>query len=612
MIDIINWENVKYKIENVNWASKLYKTTKEKLDHLILNYYDDSSRIAAWGHHYNCSDCQSSLLFDIDKQNDHVCSNCGKVNKNELLNKVWYNIYRGYVNTSIYNAAIIYKYTKDEKYITHIKKVLNFYADNYDDFICEPPAKRFEGKIQSQHLDDAVGTMTILLGLDIIKEVFTKDELNKYYDNLFKKQAEMYDFFANRIYNIPVWIKCAQSMIGVFFNEEEHIKRGLYDIYGLVDQLERGVTKEGMWYEGSTGYHFYTLTPICYLLYLCKRQQVDIPKIDYIYDTVEKMFEYPIKMMFADKTLPNPNDTSPSLNINRYKTQYEYASVIFDNDLFNEVCSSFYHEENTVSSVTRLLFNHFTTKREIRRYKSINNPNSHTAMLRKGNSEVFIKHGVLTDLHRHPDTMNIELAFAGDVVSCDIGNGGYASSLFVEWQRRTIAHNTVVIDKKDHFEMYLPLGVVEEFRPEDAYIRTKAKGIYEAVDFTRELQAFDNHVVDNFFVNCWGEYVIDWAFYCKGDITFDYDYEKIDKIGENDGYKHLMDIKKFSGDNDWFVSFELDDKTITLSMDGLKDTEVFVVNSYTKSLRDTRYGVIVRRYGSSTTYKAIYSYVLKK
>ena len=47
-------------------------------------------------------------------------------------------------------------------------------------------------------------------------------------------------------------------------------------------------------------------------------------------------------------------------------------------------------------------------------------------------------------------------------------------------------------------------------------------------------------------------------------------------------------------------------------MEGQIDTDVFVVNSYTKSLNDKRYGVIVRRKGDKTTYRAKYSYTPKK
>ena len=79
----------------------------------------------------------------------------------------------------------------------------------------------------------------------MIYDSFSKEEKDRYYKDIFFHEAELFDFFANRIYNIPLWIKCAQTMIGLFFQEEEQIRKGLYSRFGVLDQLKRGVTKEG-------------------------------------------------------------------------------------------------------------------------------------------------------------------------------------------------------------------------------------------------------------------------------------------------------------------------------------------------------------------------------
>ncbi|HBN86443.1 MAG TPA: hypothetical protein DDZ89_21710 [Clostridiales bacterium] len=605
----IQWDIVSKKINEEQWAKDLFTGMKNETDAFIKTYKDDAGRIAGWYHSYNCEKCQGRLVFNWKNAQEHVCSVCGSVNQGELFTKIWNNMYRGMANQNVYNAAAFYQLTKENQYVEFIRKVLDFYADNYADFKCEPPAKIFEGKLMNQHLDDAVGIMTILLGLDMVKDQFTSEELDRYYDDLFVHEAELFDFFANRIYNIPLWIKCAQTMIGVFFHKEEQIQKGLHARFGVLDQLKRGVTEDGMWYEGSMHYHFYSTQPLCYLVYIAKREQYDFKERDFLFDRVEKMLEYPLKMMFQSGRLPNPNDAHPVVSIEMYKLHYEYASVIYDNPLFKEICGTFNEEDSTKGTFTSLLFNHWPKPLKQTVFGTVNNPSSYTAMLRNKSTEVYMTYGALTGLHRHPAVMNMEISFHGDVVSYDIGNGGYASELFAEWQRKSICHNTVLIDKGN--QPRLPEGDVLEYDPDAPYLKVKAKAVYAAADYTRSFRVSEDYIEDSFEVNAWGEYTMDWFFYCKGNVHCPYETVPVEKIGEAEGYQYLFDIRSFKTDKDWQVEFETEDKRIIVSMAGEEGTEVFIVNSYVTDKANTRYGLCVRRKKENTVFNTSYKCIKK-
>jgi hypothetical protein len=628
MSEIIKWNTIKDRINKEKWAGELYTKTIEDLDLFIENYHDEASRVTGWFHHYNCEKCQGRLIFNMDDMENHECSVCHHINSSETLTRVWNNMYRGRANQSVFNSAVAYRISEDEKYPKHIEKILDFYSANYDDFISDPIAKRFEGKLMNQHLDDASSMMNIMLGLSMVRDNFSEEKFKYWYENLFKREAELFDFFANRIYNIPVWVKCAQAMTGVFFNEPEHIKKGFYSMFGVLDQLKKGVTEEGMWYEGSMHYHFYTIQPIAYLMFICRAMDFDIPEMPYIYDTVEKMFEYPVKMMFESKRLPNPNDAHPYLDIYMYRTHYEYASVIYDNPMFRKLCSMFNQDSQKPGSFTSLLLNTWNEKDTDIKNGTVINPDSCTAMLRKDGTEVFFKFGTLTHLHMHPDVMNFEMSFDGDVVSYDIGNGGYASSLFVEWQRKTLCHNTALIDQTDHVRRNLPRGSVEDFDIENAYIKAKAKAVYEATDFTRSFRVSRDRVLDEFEVHNWDTHEIDWFFYCEGEQKCSYTTEKVETLAEEflkdgmdkeqimmpprqSGYQHLLDVEKFSTDEKWHIDFELPDKTIRVSMEGEQGTTVYLFDSYTANKEKKRRGIMVRRTADKTTFKTTYECIRK-
>jgi oligo-alginate lyase len=453
--------------------------------------------------------------------------------------------------------------------------------------------------------------MQILLGMDLIRNEFSTDELDGYYLDLFSKEASLFDFFATRIYNIPVWIKCAQAMIGIFFDKPEQIQSAFYEKYGILDQLERGVTEDGLWYEGSMHYHFYALQPICYVLFMCRCRGFELPGLPVIYTTVEKMLTYPIKMIFRDRRFPNPNDAHPELRIDRYFQQYEYASSLFDNPLFREVCGTFYDDESE-GTLTRLLFNTWPKVDSLPDFGAVNNASSYTAMLKTDHTELFIKYGQHTFLHMHPDVMNIEIAFDGDRVVYDLGNGGYASFLFAEWQRMTVAHNTVCLNMKSRRRFpSIPDGIVRNFDPDRNSLTVSAKGVYEASNFTRTVTVADYRIEDTFIVEARGEYTFDWMFYCKGDVICPYETVPVESLGDDEGYQHLFDIRKFSTDSDWYVDFDLEDKTIRTTMVGEAGTEVFLVNSYTHSTEKKRYGLAVRRHTENTQFRAVHECLLK-
>ena len=219
-------------------------------------------------------------------------------------------------------------------------------------------------------------------------------------------------------------------------------------------------------------------------------------------------------------------------------------------------------------------------------------PESYTAMLRNGSTEVFLTYGALTT---SPPSCGHEhgITFHGDTVSYDIGNGGYASELFAEWQRKSVAHNTVIINKEN--QQRLPEGDVLEYDPSVPYIKVKAKAVYAAADYTRSFKVQEDAIEDSFEVKAWGEYLMDWFFYCEGEIKCPYETEPVEKLGEKDGYQYLFDIRSFKTDKDWQVEFETEDKRILVAMEGEEGTEVFIVNSYVTDKEHTRYGLCVRR-----------------
>ncbi len=609
-METINWKNVAEKISKESWASTMYQTMKDNVDDYIKTYHDDASDVAGWGHNYHCTECSGRLQFDINKRNSHVCSVCGKVNSgNQGQDDSWTATYRGKSCTTAYQAAIIYNINGGQQYINYIKKVVNFFADHYDEFKAWSPAKRFEGKLTGINLTDAAHMIQILFALDMTRTQYSQRELDKWYEKLFVRQAAMYEQYSNKIYNIPVWMKCAEGMIGIFFNKQVTIDNAFHSRFGIMDQLRRGVTKDGMWFEASPHYHFYCVQPITYLLYFVKKYDREISTQQELVDYVEQLYLFPLKNSFRNGFTPNPCDGWPGTYIEKYRAQYEYAAMLFDNPYFKQTVGTFY-KGNDLPTIERLLFNQGYQSDGLPKFGSQNFEDSFSVMLKNDITEVYLKTGIKTICHAHPDVMTFELCFYDDLVSTDLSSNGYGSKIFNEWQRKSISHNTVVINQIDQRyepvgEGIWPEGIVEYF--DDKTIKAKSKNVYECCDYTREFNINDNVVSEKFLVKGVEDYTIDWCFYCKGEVKISSPYKKIDSLGDEEGYQHLFDIKEIDGSRNQRISFVLPDKVIHLDMKGHNDSKIYIVNSYTKTFQETRYGVIVRRHGESTLYECTYT-----
>ncbi len=608
-MNIINWDQVREKIVKFEWATELYETMKTSTDTFIETYNDDPKRIAGWGHNYHCDDCAGRLKFDETSPNKHVCSVCGKVNTGSKKDNAWTASYRGRALGTCYKAGVLYQLEGKEKYPVFIAKVMDFFADNYEDFKVESPAKRFEGKLTGINLSDAVGLIQGIFGMDMARDAFSEEQLNKWHDKLFIPQADMYDQFSNKIYNIPAWMKAAEGIIGLFFNDEKIINSAFYSRFGIMDQMRRGVTEEGMWFEYSPHYHFYCAHPVTFLVYFAKKYNLEIPDSAELYKYLDDLYMFPIKNMFSNGYLPNPGDGWPAIQVTKYKQQFEYAAAILDNDYIKQVLGTVY-EDGAPSIPERLLFNPGYENKGLPQFGSQNNPDSYSALLKNDISEVFLKTGIKTISHAHPDVMTMELCFYGDVVSEDLGSNGYSTKIFREWQHKTLSHNTIILDKIDQKyepvgEGIWPEGIVEYY--DENRIRAKSKNVYECCDYTRDLRIDGPVVYDEFTIKGVEEYNIEWLFYCKGELKCKYDTVAVDSLGNDEGYQHLFDIRKFDGSKNWTVEFKLEDKTVVLDMEGAPETEVFLVSSYTTDFNSTRPGVIVRRKGNGSFYKAKYT-----
>lgn len=608
-----NWEKI---IKDFNANSSILDSIKDKADEFIKSYEDHAEWKAGWGHDFVCDYCSGTLIFDPLKRGVYTCSVCKKENKGDHKDWAWTSSYRGTSCAYVKYAGMFYNITKQEMYLEYIRKVMNFLTDNYYKFEAYAPNLRFLGRYTGIGLSDAANTMSLLYGIDAAQDHLTKTELNKWHKGFFTPQADMFDFFSNKIYNIPLWQKVSEANIGVFFNDKAIIDRAFYSRFGILDQLRRGVTKDGMWFETSTGYHFFGLAATAELALLSIRNGLYIPEHEELMDILESQFMFPLKIMFRDGSIANPCDSGLDMNIFKYQNAYVKACALFDNPNFKQVLGFIKRKKELPITFDEILYGvEYEEGDELPDFSSNNFEDSFCGIIKNDIAEVYLKTGIKTICHSHPDVMTMEMAFYGELISKDIGSAGYSSEIFSEWQHKTIAHNTVIVNRTDQTytpvgEGIWPEGIIEYY--DKHHIKAKSKNVYECVDYTRELKLENNRVYDYFTVKAVDTLELDYAFYCKGKCIIDAPYEEVDKIGDSEGYQHLFDIKKIDNSERTYIKFDMEDKVLTVKIEPKAGSIVYVVNSYVNNFNDTRYGIIIRRNAMEETFKVTYECFLKK
>ena len=98
---------------------------------------------------------------------------------------------------------------------------------------------------------------------DLIREGMDTDFQQKVEGDLLRAGADHIlgqKYF--RIHNIECWHNAAIGAVGICLKDSELIRISKEDDFGFHHLLNEGVLDDGLWWEGSTSYHFYALAAL--------------------------------------------------------------------------------------------------------------------------------------------------------------------------------------------------------------------------------------------------------------------------------------------------------------------------------------------------------------
>jgi oligo-alginate lyase len=107
------------------------------------------------------------------------------------------------------------------------------------------------------------------------------------------------------IHNFACWHNAAIGTVGLILDRKDLIDFAIRGEFGFEAQLRDGVLNDGLWFEGSFSYHFYTLSA---LLALAKAARYRRGEELYRQPALCAMLRAPVQCAYPDSSLPATND----------------------------------------------------------------------------------------------------------------------------------------------------------------------------------------------------------------------------------------------------------------------------------------------------------------
>ncbi len=530
--------------------------------------------------------------------------------------------------TSMHLAGILFQVTGESKYAGYVKEMLLKYADLYPTLGRHPAAAgEASGRLFWQTLNETVWLVHAAQAYDCIYEILTPAERKRIEENIFRLMAKFFveeqTHELDRIHNHGTWTCAAVGMAGYILGDKELTKMALYGSKkdgsgGYLKQLEMLFSPDGFYTEGPY-YARYALWPFFTFAQVLHHNEKELGVYDFRNRILERALYSALQLTYTNGAFIPFNDAlkeksflSPELIT---AVDIVYARYSHDRSLLSIVKK---HSEVMLSGdgveVAKALYQNPDVGEFS--YKSVeytdgpNGTEGGFGILRSGPFEdqslVFMKYTGHGLSHGHFDKLSIGYYDQGREVLQDYGSarfinvelkyGGRYLPENKSFGMQTIAHNTVTVDQKSHFDG--KMSVSEKYHadrhffssadPNYQIMSAKADSVYEGVRMQRTValvsdSAFSKPVIlDVFRIDADHEHTYDLPFYYMGHLTnTSVRYRAFDKqrtvLGASNGYQHLWSEAEGTAPGPVQVSWMLGNRFYTVTSSADSSTAVYFV-----------------------------------
>jgi hypothetical protein len=587
---------MKMRIEREDWARRIWDTRLQTARDWVALKMEIPKTGGGYFHSYACSDDGARLRFDPRRPHEHYCPTCKRYLTGPKLDAYWVAIVHSNniqtAKTLALNARLFNK-SEDAQWA---KTILLYYARHYEEYPVHGDAAG-RGKIFYQSLDESVNMLEAVAAYESLAPGgLSPDEARTIREQWIRPAAQLVSQFRFRVHNIQCWHAAFLLVAGLICEDN---KMTIGALASLEENLVKGITPDGWWFEGSPGYHFYTLSAMSRSAIPAGITKVTPPHMPRMIE----MLTTPFRVAYPNLDLPAIND-SGVIGLGGLAPFLETATFVFDDPRAVSTLSRLYE----IGKAQRTSFEALCygpdslTKGQpfVQRSERLDHAGMMILRRPRANLYALLRSGRFQGGHDHPDRLNLILYGLDQPLAPDLGVCGYGLPL-AEWYRSTVAHNTLVIDEKSQDRRASDAECVF-FRdePDFAAAAVRATQLYPGVEMSRTVVALDDALIDYCCVRSDKEHTVDWVYRNTGRLVAD--LPAATSATTLPRYPHLEEVKALTSKGRATVEWKVNGGRVVVTLLELDKAGVFSARGLGFPGEKKLSLILVRRHGQSADF----------
>ena len=513
-----------------------------------------------WLHNFSCVNGTPPVFNGLGET--FSCPNSEKLHSDQVYEASIYRYMHQDLAEAALDSALAFRLTGNTDYGEKAADILLAYADAYHAYPFHDingDATAGGGRIMATTLSESVWVIPISWSYDLIadSDILSLEEELKIQQDLLGEVAETIQRNPRHQSNWQTWHNAALGAIGVTTNNANLTHFAFSNATnGFEYHMNESVNSDGLWYEASWGYHFYSLTALHYSAEMADKAGLDV----YRSNRLKSLFEVPVQLAPQNGWLPPFNDSPNNLQLKHYARLFESAYRLYGDDLFlRGVDLDNRGEDGLIWGRSAV------DLEEASPVQSEIFEASGYAVLRSDSHNRFValdfgEHG---GGHGHFDKLSMVVDFGDIQMGVDPGTQHYSVPSHTTWDKMTVAHNTVVINEENQQAASGEL-TYQALGDSDALIQVETLDAYPNISLKRGIFSSTDYFLDFFSVQSLNglHRQIDWIYHNNGQFSTDLPFLSGYELPSDYGYEHLSQVEAVDVQDSWRGLFTVDDKRI--------------------------------------------------
>lgn len=596
------------------WAARAHDRVIAEAERAHSSPVHVPERGGQWNLWYSCK--RDGRRLETVSATEHRCPACGTVYTGEPYDSVVVSMRHDANAEAVLNLALAYRLTERRVFADHAGEILRGYAARYPSY----PRRDKWGEDQpggarvfSQTLDEARWLVQVVWAYCLVQDTLSPDTRRRIETDFLLPAAALLRADHWGVHNKQCWMNAAFGLVGFAVGDAALIAEAIdHPERGFRAMIARGVTDDGLWWEGSASYHAMVLHALVLLAEAARCGGIDLYMGRFL-----RMWEAPLALAMPDGDAPGFNDGSAT-NVFTLGPLYEIGYARTRRPAYGRLVAATARD----SREALLVGLEETPSGSCLPERSTLLAASGCAVLRSPEVAVAVRFGLHGGGHGHMDKLSIVTHGAGASFGLDPGTVAYSVPLYEGWYRATLAHNTVLMSRGT--QAPVNAGTAEHWgdEPDRTTLTVTTDSAYPDTLLRRTLTLRGHELDDRF--ECFNpvRHGWEWVFHSPGAFTASLDFRPLGKpLGASDGYQYVANVAEAYTDGEWWARWEQGDARLTLHFAAAPGTRIFSGVGPGKATTrdfagfdpagDTRGGVpmlIVRRLSINAVFAATHRY----